>query len=55
MKKHTIYLLAISITEEMEGWMEMEGWRRWMDGGRDGWMAGGVKQRVLTVVLMTIP
>jgi hypothetical protein len=25
MKKHTIYLLAISITEEMEG-----------DGGRDG-------------------
>lgn len=36
MKKHTIYLLAISITEEMEG---------------DGW----VKQRVLTVVLMTIP
>ncbi len=36
MKKHTIYLLAISITEEMEG-------------------DGGVKQRVLTVVLMTIP
>ena len=42
MKKHTIYLLAISITEEMEGdggmeEMDGDGWR-WMemDGGREG-------------------
>lgn len=34
--------------EGMDGMEEMDGWR-------EGWMAGGVKQRVLTVVLMTIP
>lgn len=37
MKKHTIYLLAISITEEMEGDGGMEGgWNGGRDGGKDG-------------------
>jgi hypothetical protein len=37
MKKHTIYLLAISITEEMEG----DGGR--MEGGMErGWRVGGM-------------